>query len=428
MGVYDYDKEEFGWIDSNKIGENVMGINGIATRNKKYYVITQLRNGGISGLAILNKEDLQFVKNYELQETNDAHSLIPYNDGFLITDTGKNRLVKFTIVHNEDRINETEFWRYNNDGIDTMHVNSVAKIGNQLFVAMFGAKPEEGWKEAKSGKILNITTKQTIFEGLHHPHSITAIDETLYWLESGTGIIHRYSNAKGHESFLKLDGYLRGLTFDKKYLYVAASGHRRKSRSTGVPNIPQSSTKEESRSWIYRIKRKNGGYERKELTYYGTEIYDLFLLEKKYDFIKYGNPIIQRLWKYEDTYFNLEGKTMEIDEAFRSIIRKYVENKEWDVALPFIKQTLSRAEDAEMEYLLAFILQSKQEMLDKSLEYYDLALKHGFDEFWIRYNRGQLHATRGHRELAIVDLEIALKLHPNDQNIPIMINNLKNKT
>lgn len=427
LGVYDYDKEEFGWIDTGKIHENIMGANGITVRNEYCYIITQLRMGGVSGLSTISRKDLQFDRNYDLIETTDAHSLIAYGDGFLVADTGKNRLIKITLTNDHASINETEFWKYNDDRKDTVHVNSVASIGNQVYVTLFGTKPEEGWKEAKSGKVIDISKNKIVFGNLHHPHSITAIDETLYWLESGTGIIHKYSEKKGHEPFLKLDGYLRGMTFDKKYLYVASSGLRRKSRSTGVINIQQSSSKEESNSWLYKINRKNGNFEKKVLSYYGSEIYDLHVLEKRCDLTRYQNPIIQRLWKCEDTYFNLEGKITEIDRSFRSILRKYIENLEWEKATPLIEQILKNSEDAEMEYYLAFILQSKREMLDKSLKYYDLAMKHGFDEFWIRYNRGQLYVMLGSTDLAIIDLEQALTLHPNNENVLALLNNLKNK-
>ena len=182
LGIYDYDKEEFGWIDFHKINENVMGSNGISSYNEKYYVVTQLQVGGVSGLVAFNKQDLQILDIHRLKESNDAHSLIAHDNGFLIADTGKNRLVKITLTNRDTEINETEFWSYNNDGKDTVHLNSMAKLGNEIFVTIFGTKPQEGWKKAKFGKIINITTNQTVFENLHHPHSITVIDEKLLLL------------------------------------------------------------------------------------------------------------------------------------------------------------------------------------------------------------------------------------------------------
>lgn len=425
LGIYDYDQEKFGWIDSSAISENIMGIDGISKNNEKYHVITQLHEGGVSGLSVFN-EHLQFERNYNLLETSDAHSLISFENGFLVTDTGKNRIIKVAFEDDANKITETELWRYNSDGKDTVHVNSVAMIGNRMFVSMFGTKLSSGWKEVKSGKIIEMSTNTVICDNLHHPHSLTVIDETLYWLESGTGIIHKYSEKKGHEIFLKIEGYLRGMTFDKKYLYVASSGKRRTSRSTGVVQISKSNLKDESRSWIYRIDRKNKKFERRELTYYGVEIYDLFLLEKKYDMLEYENSITQRLWKFEDQCLTPSEKAIYIDQHFRSIIREYVNNAEWDKALLHVEQILDKYEDAEMEYFLAFILQSKKQMPDRSLEHYTLALKHGFDEFWIRYNRGQLYVTLGNIDLAIVDLERALMLHPSDENIPQLLNNLRN--
>lgn len=425
LGIYDYDNEKFGWINSDSTSKNILGIDGISKSNKKYFVVTQLKEGGISGLSIFNR-DLQLEKNYDFIETNDAHSIIAYGIGFLVADTGKNRIVHITFDDDSKKITETEFWRYNDDGKDTVHVNSMAMMGNKIFVSVFGTKPSNDWQEAKSGKIIDTSTNKVISDNLHHPHSLTAIDETLYWLESGTGIIHKYSEKRGHEIFLKIGGYLRGITSDKKYLFVASSGKRRTSRSTGVPNSTLSNSSNESRSWIYRINKKNKKFERKELTAYGVEIYDLLLLENKHDLSKYENPITHRLWKFEDVCFNPDVNSRYIDYHFRLIIREYVNNAQWDKALSHIEQILEKAEDAEMEYLLAFILQSKKQNSEKALEYYTRALKHGFSEFWVRYNRGLLYLTLGNIDLATIDLKRALELNPDDKTTLQLLNNLKN--
>src|SRR5579885_3857275 len=104
LGIYDYEKEEFGWISSNKLNNNILGFNGISIRNEKYFIVTQLQVGGISGLITLNKNDLQILDLHLLKKTRDAHSLISHDDGFLITDTGNNRLVKIIVSNEETEI------------------------------------------------------------------------------------------------------------------------------------------------------------------------------------------------------------------------------------------------------------------------------------------------------------------------------------
>src|SRR5689334_15574643 len=91
LGIYDYEKEQFGWIDSSIVNENIMGVNGMSVNNKKYHIITQIREGGSSGLIVVNN-DLKPERSYNLVETIDAHSLISYGNGFLVADTGKNRI------------------------------------------------------------------------------------------------------------------------------------------------------------------------------------------------------------------------------------------------------------------------------------------------------------------------------------------------
>ncbi len=422
LGLYDFENDQFSWVDLTETNKNILGIDGICSANNRYYLISQLKPGGISGLVVLNA-NLKVENNYQLVHSNDVHSIISYENGFLIADTGTNRINKILI--NKDVIVEDEFWRYDSEGKDTVHLNSITKLNNQIIAAMFGNKPKEGWQNVKSGKIIEVTTNSVICDNLFHPHSLITINDTLYWLESKTGSVHKYSEKNGHEIIMNFDGYLRGFAYDEKYFYVGASAKRRKSRSTGVLNDSISINPQDSHSWIYRINRNDLQYEKKMLTCYGSEIYDLFTLSKKY-FIDNTQAIAKRIWHYEDEYLNLKEKNSKIDIAFKMIIREYVQNREWEKALSHIERILDTSIDAELEYMLAFILQMKNENLERSLKYYDLALKHGFDEFWIVYNRGQLYLTLGKRDLAMQDLERALFLKPEDEHVIKILNNLKN--
>lgn len=62
---------------------------------------------------------------------------------------------------------------------------------------------------------------------------------------------------------------------------------------------------------------------------------------------------------------------------------------------------------AEAQYLLAYSLHATNQGLDEALERYTIALKLGFEPFWVYYNRGALYNTLAQPELACADLKKA---------------------
>ncbi|MBI2955193.1 MAG: DUF4915 domain-containing protein [Chloroflexi bacterium] len=246
---------------------------------------------------------------WRLEETRDAHSLVPFEGGLLVNDTFGNRIMWIEMPSDGQAPREVEYWRYCDAQVDAAHVNCVSHLNGQVFVSMFGEKPEDGWAHARGGKIVNITTNEAIAEGVFHPHSLIRVGEALYWLESNGGRIHRFSDRAGHEIVGELEGYLRGMAHDGEYLYIAASAVRRRSKSTGNTNKLGPVTPSELNSWIYRTRLDSLGREaeKRRLTSLGAEIYDLLLLgndtcvgadEEEID------PVVQRVWRVEDQYIN----------------------------------------------------------------------------------------------------------------------------
>ena len=68
----------------------------------------------------------------------------------------------------------------------------------------------------------------------------------------------------------------------------------------------------------------------------------------------------------------------------------------------------------EREYLLGYCMQALRQDKATALRHYAAALESGFDEFWVRYNRGQLLLTGGDYASGIADLERACFLRPDD--------------
>jgi len=165
---------------------------------------------------------------------------------------------------------------------------------------LWAIKSKKGWSFTEGEKIIEIPTNRIICQNIDHPHSLLTIDDELYWLESKTSSIHRFSKIGNHEIILKLKGYLRGFTFDSENFYVASSGVRRRSKSSGTINVPPSTNLEDAHCWIYKINRKTLEYEKKDLTVFGTEIYDLVLVPSKIVLNRDEDAVLKRIWKYEE--------------------------------------------------------------------------------------------------------------------------------
>jgi radical SAM protein with 4Fe4S-binding SPASM domain len=96
--------------------------------------------------------------------------------------------------------------------------------------------------------------------------------------------------------------------------------------------------------------------------------------------------------------------------------KKAFEETEYQKIIDIIeKNNLNRnIENAELLYCYAFSLHATGEM-QKAIEYYELSLKSGFAEFWVRYNRGSLLLDLGRLEEAREDLKRACELDPTHE-------------
>jgi len=368
LGIFDFQNNNFQWIDISGIKDKLRGVTGTSYFNDQYFILTQNEQEGTSGFSVLNK-DFNLEHSFTLQNTKDAHFLIPFENGFLVTDTKRNRINKITFSKTK-KLEETEFWKYNDDTIDTVHINSIAHTDNRIFVALFDKKPEYGtWRDAKSGKIIEIISNKIIFQNLYHPHSLITIDDELYCLESGTGLVHKFSKNDQHEVILDLKGYLRGITFDENFFYIGASAHRRKSRSRGTPNAPISSKTDDIHSWIYRIDRKTLEYEKKDLTFFGSEIFDFRVIADNYNLPSSENPIMQRMWKYEDEDYSLIIKEKE-KQLGELDFQRINQLREKDIQLADKKKRLTILEDSIKIYQ-NMITEIHQSFVFRMLRKYD---------------------------------------------------------
>ena len=103
-----------------------------------------------------------------------------------------------------------------------------------------------------------------------------------------------------------------------------------------------------------------------------------------------------------------------LQDAVRQVTREAIyERQQFGVAEDLLRVLLGmQADSPEWHYLLAFCLQMQDKSTDEAFSHYRSALTGGFNEFWVRYNRGALHLKMGNTEEARADLKRACELNP----------------
>jgi hypothetical protein len=299
LGVYDFENAFFQWIDTTGFEPECGGATGIAIAEGHYWIVRQAIFSDILRLDA----NFKALKCYPLSISKDAHSLIPFDGGFLIADTLHNGVNLARLSPDGSGFVSTPYWSQYRSDKDEIHVNSICTLNGEVYVSFFGEKPGNGWATTQTGQIINITTGEVICDKLQHPHTLLTWSGAIYWLESKTGILHRYTPGVKHETLLHLDGYVRGLAFDDDFIYIGASAARRHSRSMGTLNKIASRNPDDFCCWIYRVSQKTGDVERHNLTCYGSEIYDLLSLSS----LPFGlsrnmsiDAVTRRLQQFED--------------------------------------------------------------------------------------------------------------------------------
>ena len=122
---------------------------------------------------------------------------------------------------------------------------------------------------------------------------------------------------------------------------------------------------------------------------------------------------------------SVEIKKIAAREYLVSTIRHFINEKQYEAITPFLKKILEdNSQDAEYHYLYAFCLHLQNQNLELALLHYNQAQNLGFDEFWIRYNRGCLYVKLEKKDLARVDLEKAITLNHNFEEISKILNTI----
>ena len=192
-----------------------------------------------------------------------------------------------SIVKIDDNYNFTPFWTPpfidKVTAEDRCHLNGMAmKNGRPKYATAFnnGNKPQS-WRDkvTSSGIIMDIERNIIINEGLAMPHTPRIFNNELYVLLSANGELAKINTDNGtHEVIIKINGFVRGMSLHKDYLFIGISKLRK--NSSTFSKLPFAEKANEAGLVVVHLPTKSIAG---KLTYLTSldEIYDVHVLADK---------------------------------------------------------------------------------------------------------------------------------------------------
>ncbi|WP_206956678.1 tetratricopeptide repeat protein [Trinickia acidisoli] len=281
LAKLDVDSERLEWIDLAHPDFLIDGAMGISRYRDGYVVVFHATRDARPVNCIGEFDGMLSLKRLApLPSVHDGHSVIEHDGALLVVSSGTNQVIR---VDWPDGAAPRERVFFEIDpGDDTLHMNSLQTFDGKLFLSMFGNRGSSSWRDAANGRVVRLDDGVTVAEGLHHPHGLFVDDGSLLCLASATGDIRRVGGAARGAS-AKLEGYLRGIASDARFVYVGTSRLRNRSKSTGKKQgVPLVETG--VGCGLHLVDKAAGTSRWLDLSPFASEIYDVFPLPE-------GTPI-----------------------------------------------------------------------------------------------------------------------------------------
>ena len=192
-----------------------------------------------------------------------------------------------SIVKIDDNFNFIPFWtppfidKITSE--DRCHLNGMAmKNGKPKYATAFNnGNTSQSWRDkiTETGIIIDVEKNTIIAEGLAMPHTPRIFNDELYVLLSATGELVKVNTEDGtYDVIIKIEGFVRGMSLYKDYLFIGISKLRKKSSTFG--KLPFARKANEAGIVVVHLPTKIivG-----KLTYLNSldEIYDIHILANK---------------------------------------------------------------------------------------------------------------------------------------------------
>jgi uncharacterized protein (TIGR03032 family) len=147
-----------------------------------------------------------------------------------------------SIIKIDDDFNFTPYWTPTFiDKLvseDRCHLNGMAmKDGLPKYATAFNqGNSFQSWREkvTETGVIFDVDSNDVIIEGLAMPHSPRIFNNELFVLLSATGELVKVNTSTGkYDVVVKVDGFVRGMSLHKDYLFIGLSKLRKNSSTFG---------------------------------------------------------------------------------------------------------------------------------------------------------------------------------------------------
>ena len=166
---------------------------------------------------------------------------------------------------------------------DRCHLNGMAmKNGLPKYASAFNqGNSFQSWRErvTETGVIFDIDSNEVIVNNLAMPHSPRIFGGDLYVLLSATGELIKIDvNTGKYDVVVKIDGFVRGMSLHKDYLFIGLSKLRKNSSTFGKLKFAEKA----NHSGIVIVHLPTGSIAGK-ITYHTSldEIYDVHILANK---------------------------------------------------------------------------------------------------------------------------------------------------
>ncbi len=166
---------------------------------------------------------------------------------------------------------------------DRCHLNGMAmKQGKPRYATAFNrGNSYQSWREkiTQTGVVFDVETGEPVVTGLAMPHTPRIFNDKLFVLLSATGELIQIDPDSGkYDVVVKLDGFVRGMSLYKDYLFVGLSKLRKNSSTFGKLSFAERA----NQAGIVVVHLPTGSIAGK-ISYLTTldEIYDIHILPDK---------------------------------------------------------------------------------------------------------------------------------------------------
>jgi hypothetical protein len=159
----------------------IKSCTGLFANHEKIYVLFE--SEGTDYVAGLGRVDLSPVFIQPLSEVKQGHSIFIKDTNFYVVSTGSDKVFRYDLGP-PGLSNPIVVWQASNFETDTHHINSIAEWQGNLIISAFGPKFGTLWSSAFDGYIHDISRDRCVKTGIYHPHSLAALGDRLYYIES----------------------------------------------------------------------------------------------------------------------------------------------------------------------------------------------------------------------------------------------------